>query len=255
MYKELQVYKYSLNMSANEQGTGTPGSSDQIGNTDFSRSIQNPSQVQSAFGQSKFASDKEQNTTEGTQQDEEDKKIAELRKQMEQMEQEAGKLREMQKSISAEPSNQQSQTFPGGENGNQVTDANGEPLHLDIEQRREIDSRSVFVGNVDFTTTPEELEKYFEPCGVVNRITIPTNKFTGNPKGYAYVEFSTTQPIANALQLNESLFKGRMLKVTEKRTNLPGFSKRGHRGRGGRGRGFRGRFRGRARGRGGFKPY
>lgn len=240
----------------NEQQIGATNGANEINNTDLSKSHQVQGQVESAFGQSKFSPESTKHTLESTEQDNEDKKIAELRKQMEQMEQEAGKLREMQKSMSAEPSNDQSSNFQNGKRANLITDENnGDSEHPDIEQRRKIDSRSVFVGNVDFTTTPEELEKYFEPCGTVNRITIPTNKFTGNPKGYAYVEFTTVEPVGNALQLNESLFKGRMLKVTEKRTNLPGFSKRGHRGRGGRGRGFRGRFRGRARGRGGFKPY
>lgn len=58
--------------------------------------------------------------------------------------------------------------------------------------------------------------------------------------------------MANAMVLNESLFRGRLIKVTAKRTNLPGMSARG-RGRG-RGRGrpyFRARGgRGRGRGRG-----
>lgn len=48
--------------------------------------------------------------------------------------------------------------------------------------------------------------------------------------------------------LNESLFRGRLIKVTAKRTNMPGMAARG-RGRGrGRGRPFRGRGRGRGRG-------
>lgn len=46
--------------------------------------------------------------------------------------------------------------------------------------------------------------------------------------------------------LNESLFRGRLLKVTPKRTNFPGLAARGR----GRGRGFRGGF----RGRGGYRP-
>jgi polyadenylate-binding protein 2 len=52
--------------------------------------------------------------------------------------------------------------------------------------------------------------------------------------------------------LNESLFRGRLLQVSSKRTNIPGF-KRGRGGRQGRGtRGFRGN---RARGKRGFAPY
>lgn len=85
---------------------------------------------------------------------------------------------------------------------------------------------------------------------------------------YAYVEFTEPNLVAQALVLNESLFKGRNIKVVPKRTNLPGMSRgRGRggfpRGRGGfggrggygfpRGGGYRGGYRG--RGRGGFAPY
>ncbi len=47
----------------------------------------------------------------------------------------------------------------------------------------EIDSRSIFVKNVDFSATPEELEEHFKSQGKVNRITILCDKFTGIPKG------------------------------------------------------------------------
>jgi polyadenylate-binding protein 2 len=56
---------------------------------------------------------------------------------------------------------------------------------------------------------------------------------------YAYVEFAEPSFVNAAVALNESLFRARLLKVTAKRTNVPGFSARGRGGRGGRG-GFRG---------------
>lgn len=67
---------------------------------------------------------------------------------------------------------------------------------------------------------------------------------------YAYVEFADPSVVQNALVLNESSFRGRLITVREKRTNVPGMNmtNRG-RGRGrGRGRPFRGRGRGRGRG-------
>lgn len=214
--------------------------------------------AKSAFGPSQFAQNS--NTDENSSKpavntttadasalsaEQEDQKIAELRQQMAQMEQEAAKLKQIQETGQSNES-QSSPIKPQSESA-----STEEPQHLDIEQRREIDNRSVFVGNVDFTATPEELQKFFNDCGTINRVTILTNKRTGNPKGFAYVEFVDPVSVPKALQMSDSLFKGRMLKVSVKRTNLPGFSRRGHRGRG-RGR-FRGR--GRARGRGAFKPY
>lgn len=51
---------------------------------------------------------------------------------------------------------------------------------------------------------------------------------------YAYVEFAEPSFVNAAVALNESLFRARLLKVTPKRTNVPGFSARGRgRGRGG----------------------
>jgi polyadenylate-binding protein 2 len=114
------------------------------------------------------------------------------------------------------------------------------------DSKEEIDRRSVYVGNVDYSSTPEEIQAHFQSCGVINRVTILCDKWTGHPKGFAYVEFADPNVVSNALALNDSLFKGRLIKVTAKRTNMPSFMRGGFRGgRGGRGGGgYRGGFRG-----------
>jgi polyadenylate-binding protein 2 len=120
----------------------------------------------------------------------------------------------------------------------------------------ESDARSIYVGNVDYAATPEELQAHFADCGTINRVTIMCNKATGTPKGFAYIEFVDQDAVKNAVILNESPFRGRALKVTPKRTNVPGLAVRG--GRGGRGRGvfgYRGRGSGRGRPRGRWVPY
>ena len=145
----------------------------------------------------------------------------------------------------------------------------------DAANREEADARSVFVGNVDYAVTPEELQVHFASCGTVNRVTILTDK-AGAPKGYAYVEFLEAEAVANAVLLNESELHARAIKVVAKRTNLPGLKARRPRGRGGFGfpppyadpyaagyygaypprRPFRGGRRGGPpRGRGGYRPY
>ncbi|TXT13651.1 hypothetical protein VHUM_01018 [Vanrija humicola] len=118
----------------------------------------------------------------------------------------------------------------------------------DDEAPAAVDARSVYIGNVDYGATPEEIQGHFQACGTINRVTILCDKFSGHPKGYAYVEFADPSIVQNALVLNESSFRGRIITVREKRTNVPGMN----RGRGrGRGRGgFRGGFRARGRGRG-----
>jgi len=118
----------------------------------------------------------------------------------------------------------------------------------------------VFVGNVDYAATPEEVQAHFASCGQILRVTILCDKITGHPKGFAYIEFAEPSLVPNALLLNETTLRDRTIKVTTKRTNIPFMNRGRGRGgfRGGAGRGFRGRagFRGgfRARGRG-YTPY
>ncbi|GMR48827.1 hypothetical protein PMAYCL1PPCAC_19022, partial [Pristionchus mayeri] len=108
---------------------------------------------------------------------------------------------------------------------------------LTPEEKAEADARSVYVGNVDYSCTAVELESHFHGCGSVTRVTIQCDKFTRHPKGFAYVEFSDTDGRNNAIAMNDSLLKGRQIKVIEKRTNRPGISTTNRGGRGGRGRG------------------
>lgn len=123
-----------------------------------------------------------------------EEEIAAMKKRVQEMEAEAAKLREMQASL----------------------DSNEPAMR---ESREDIDSRSVFIGNVDYAASPEEIQAHFGSCGAINRVTILLDKFTGNPKGYAYVEFSEPSLVANALVLNESVFRGRNIKVC--RTTTP----------------------------------
>jgi len=151
----------------------------------------------------------------------EEEEITAMKRRVAEMEEEAKKLREMQATLE-----QQSADL--------------------ADDKESVDSRSIFVGNVDYSVSPEEIQAHFQSCGSINRVTILLDKFTGQPKGYAYVEFAEPSLVPQALILNESVLKGRSITVSPKRTNVPGMS----RGRGGRGRG-RGGFRG---GRGGFNP-
>lgn len=99
---------------------------------------------------------------------------------------------------------------------------------------------------MDYGATAEELEQHFHGCGSINRVTILCNKFDGHPKGFAYIEFTDKESVVTAMAMDESLFRGRQIKVNPKRTNRPGLSTTNNRGFG------RGRPRGRGFGRGGF---
>jgi len=167
------------------------------------------------------------------------------------MEEESEKLRQLQSEVDKQLS------VPTSPNAS---------LNMSFEEKMDVDNRSVYIGNVDYGATAEELEQHFHGCGSINRVTILCNKFDGHPKGFAYVEFTDKDSVSTAMALDESLFRGRQIKVMPKRTNKPGISStnRPPRGRGGRsrgrGRGFGGGYmrrpRGGYRGRGAFySPY
>jgi polyadenylate-binding protein 2 len=97
-------------------------------------------------------------------------------------------------------------------------------MPMSAEDRLEADLRSIYVGNVDYSATAQGLEAHFHGCGSINRVTILCDKFSGHPKGFAYVEFGDKDSVQTAQALDDSLFKGRQIKVTPKRTNRPGIS-------------------------------
>ncbi|KAF8333332.1 translation protein SH3-like domain-containing protein [Amanita rubescens] len=127
----------------------------------------------------------------------ESKEIMLMKQRVEEMEREAKKLRELQAAA------EQASAASGGENG--------DPL-LEGEDKAMADNRSVYVGNVDYGATPEEIQGHFQACGTINRVTILCDKFTGHPKGYAYVEFAEPEHIDAALAMDNSLFRGRLIK-------------------------------------------
>uniref|UniRef100_A0A8C5MZ54 PABPN1 like, cytoplasmic n=1 Tax=Leptobrachium leishanense TaxID=445787 RepID=A0A8C5MZ54_9ANUR len=114
------------------------------------------------------------------------------------------------------------------------------PLPLSAEEKKEADQRSVYVGNVDYGSTAKDLEGHFSSCGLINRITILCDRFSGHPKGYAYIEFAEKASVEAAIALDETVFRERIIKVLAKRTNVPGISTTDRGGFRGRSRGPRG---------------
>ncbi|KAK1442998.1 hypothetical protein BgAZ_305160 [Babesia gibsoni] len=86
---------------------------------------------------------------------------------------------------------------------------------VEAKENDEVDRRSVYVGNVDYSTKPYDLQEFFKASGQINRITIMVDKWSGKPKGYAYIEFANEDAVNNALMLNDCLFKERIIKASE----------------------------------------
>jgi cold-inducible RNA-binding protein len=98
----------------------------------------------------------------------------------------------------------------------------------------------LFVGNLSFQATEEDLRELFAQAGIVESVRIVTDQFTGRPRGFGFVEMSTKEEAAKAVEmLNGRLFRDRNLVVDEARPQ-PQRGSGGPRGGGGGGGGPRG---------------
>ena len=75
-------------------------------------------------------------------------------------------------------------------------------------------SQKLYVGGIAFTTTSESLRQHFAQSGTVVSASIVTDQFSGQSRGFGFVEMSTTEEAQLAVtQLNERQLDGRSLKV------------------------------------------
>ncbi|HEY6347700.1 MAG TPA: RNA-binding protein [Bryobacteraceae bacterium] len=95
---------------------------------------------------------------------------------------------------------------------------------------------NIFVGNLSFQTTQEDLLSTFSQFGNVERVNIVTDRDTGQPRGFAFVEMTNAQDAQKAIaQLNGAELNGRALNVNEARPKPTGGGGRGGFGGGNRG--------------------
>ena len=111
--------------------------------------------------------------------------------------------------------------------------------------------KNIFVGNLDFNTSEEELRQMFEAYGQVDRVSIMTDRETGRSRGFGFVEMANAEDGEKAIAaLNGSQLGGRTLNVNEARPMVErgggggggGGRDRGGRGGGGGGGGGRNRW-------------
>jgi RNA recognition motif-containing protein len=101
----------------------------------------------------------------------------------------------------------------------------------------------IYVGNLSFQTSKEDLQEVFEKHGTVESVAIITDRETGRPRGFAFVEMSSASEAQAAIRaLDGTSMDGRPLKVNEAQEKSRGDGPRGGRpGGGGGGGGGRGR--------------
>ena len=76
----------------------------------------------------------------------------------------------------------------------------------------------IFVGNLAFTVTEQDVRELFAPYGVVDRINLITDRETGRPRGFGFVEMADNHAAEEAIQaLNGKELAGRALHVDEAR--------------------------------------
>ena len=110
--------------------------------------------------------------------------------------------------------------------------------------------KNIFVGNLSFSATEQDVRSMFEPYGAVDRVSIITDRETGRSRGFAFVEMPDDTQADRAINaLNGADMGGRSLNINEARPKGEGGGGGGGGGRGGRG-GFGG---GRGGGGGGYR--
>ena len=100
----------------------------------------------------------------------------------------------------------------------------------------------LYVGNLSFNTTENELQELFAQAGTVQEVSLMQDKFTGKSRGFAFVTMGSDEDAQNAIsKLNGQTVEGRALTVNEARPREPrppgGGGGRGYGGGGGGGYG------------------
>jgi len=98
-------------------------------------------------------------------------------------------------------------------------------------------TKKLYIGNLDYTVTEQDLQTLFSEHGEVVSATIVQDRYSGRSKGFGFVEFANNEDAQKAKQaLNGQDLKGRALKVDEAREQRRDRGDRGDRGYGRRSR-------------------
>ncbi|HTS49190.1 MAG TPA: RNA-binding protein [Bryobacteraceae bacterium] len=104
--------------------------------------------------------------------------------------------------------------------------------------------KNIYVGNLSFDATEDQVRSLFEAYGAVDKVSIITDRDTGQPRGFGFVEMTDDESAAKAMEaLNGTNLGGRNLTVNEARpkADRPRREGGGGGGRGGYGGGRGGR--------------
>lgn len=77
----------------------------------------------------------------------------------------------------------------------------------------EIDETKLYVGNIDYSVSEEELAAHFSKFGQIETVNIPIDKCTRKARGFGFITFKRVADAIKAIDLDGSDFKGRQIQV------------------------------------------
>lgn len=82
-------------------------------------------------------------------------------------------------------------------------------------------SKSLYVGNLPWSATEDQIRNLFSEYGTVNSVNLVTDRETGRARGFAFVEMAAADAAAAIQALDGSTMEGRSLRVNEAQPKAP----------------------------------
>ena len=81
--------------------------------------------------------------------------------------------------------------------------------------------KSIYVGNLPYSATEEDIRNLFTPYGIVHTVKLVSDRETGRPRGFGFVEMEDSTAINAISALNGRDLDGRSLRINEARERSP----------------------------------
>lgn len=82
-----------------------------------------------------------------------------------------------------------------------------------IVEDDDIDETKLYIGNIDYGASENELAAHFSKYGQIETVNIPVDRYTGRARGFGFITFKTVEDAIKAMDLDGSEFKGRQIQV------------------------------------------
>ena len=82
------------------------------------------------------------------------------------------------------------------------------------EETQQKTTTSLYVSNIDYATTENDIERIFSKYGRIAEINLPVNKYTGKGRGFGFVKFVDEKEAENSIKLNGYNLNGRQIQVS-----------------------------------------